>query len=50
MDRRRIVGIGLGPWQGLATAGIGAAIVMVGGLIAQFATPAESRPTILEEP
>jgi drug/metabolite transporter (DMT)-like permease len=29
--------------------GIGAAIVMVGVLLAQFATPAESRPIILEE-
>jgi drug/metabolite transporter (DMT)-like permease len=30
--------------------GIGAAIVMAGVLLAQFATPAEARPIILEEP
>lgn len=30
--------------------GVGAAIVMAGVLLAQFATPAEARPIILEEP
>jgi drug/metabolite transporter (DMT)-like permease len=30
--------------------GVGAAIVMTGVLLAQFATPAEARPIILEEP
>jgi drug/metabolite transporter (DMT)-like permease len=30
--------------------GIGAAIVIAGVLMTQFATPAEARPIILEEP